>query len=269
MPAVVWILLALAALGLWLIAPARRRPDASALTGRLYAHRGLHNGNQTVPENSLTAFQRAVEAGYGIELDVQLTADKRLVVHHDGNTRRVCGLDAEILSTPYAALPPLPDGSPIPLFDEVLTLVAGRAPLIVEIKPYGSATATAAATLDALQRYAGPYCVESFHPLAIRYVRRHAPEVLRGQLAMGSPFNPAETKLAEHVALKYLLVNVFSRPHFIAYSSDHDRNLSLWLMKRVFHPLLAAWTLRDQAALDRARKDYAMLIFERFTPDAR
>lgn len=269
MPAILWTALALAAFILWLIAPASRRPDATALTGRLYAHRGLHDGNHSAPENSLTAFRLAVEAGYGIELDVQRTGDGRLVVHHDSNTRRVCGVAAEILATPYAALPPLPDGSPIPLFDEVLALVAGHAPLIVEIKPYGSATATAAATLDALQRYTGPYCVESFHPLAIRYVRRHAPEVLRGQLAMGTPFNPAETKLAEHLAIKYLLVNAFSRPHFVAYSSNDDHNLSLWLMKRLFHPLLAAWTLRDQAALDRARKDYSMLIFEHFTPDAR
>ena len=269
MPVLLWILLALAALALWLIAPARRRPDASALTGRLYAHRGLHDGTPAVPENSLTAFRLAVEAGYGIELEVQRTADRQLVVHHDSNTRRVCGVDAEILSTPYAALPPLPDGSPIPLFAEVLALVAGRAPLIVEIKPYGSATANAEAAVTALRGYAGPYCVESFHPLAVRYVRRHAPEVLRGQLAMGTPFNPAETTLAEHVAVKYLLINAFGRPHFVAYSSDSDHNLSLWLMKRLFHPLLAAWTLRDQASLNRARKDYSMLIFERFTPDAR
>lgn len=263
------LIVLLLALYLWLIAPALRRPDVSALTGRLYAHRGLHDGSLGVPENSAAAFRRAVEAGYGIELDVQRTADNQLVVHHDANTRRVCGAEAEILKTPYNKLPPLPDGSPIPLFSEVLALVGGRAPLIVEIKPYGSPEGNAAATLAELRGYAGPYCVESFHPLAVRYFRRRAPRVVRGQLAMGGPLNREETSAVEHVALKYLLVNAFGRPHFISYSSCADRNLSMVLMKRVFRPVLVAWTLRDQPSLDRARKDYGMFIFERFTPDRR
>ena len=145
MPWYIWVLLVLAvlcALYLWMIAPRRARPDASALAGRLYAHRGLHDGNLHVFENSMEAFRRAVDAGYGIELDVQQTLDGVLVVHHDGNTERVCGQSREILSTKFEDLPPLPDGSPIPLFADVLALVGGRTPLIVEIKQYGSPTAT-------------------------------------------------------------------------------------------------------------------------------
>ena len=267
-----WVLVifaALCALYLWLIAPGLRRPDAKALTGRLYAHRGLHDGNHSVPENSLTAFRKAVEAGYGIELDVQLTADRRLVVHHDANTRRVCGVDAEICKTMYDVLPALPDGSPIPTFAEVLALVGGRAPLIVEVKPSGSAAANAAAALAALRTYEGPYCVESFHPLIVRYFRRHAPDIVRGQLAMGGRRNPEEIGLLSFFMLKNLLINALGRPHFIAYSCQYDRNLSMTLMKRVFHPLLAAWTVRDQRTLDRARADYDLPIFELFTPDAK
>lgn len=270
MPALLWLLLCLAvllALYLWLIAPARMRPDMTALTGKLYAHRGLHDGNQTVAENSPEAFRRAVEAGYGIELDVQLTRDLTLVVHHDGDTARVCGKPALIRDTDYADLPALPDGTAIPTFAEVLSLVGGRVPLIVEVKQYGDPARNAAATLAALRGYTGAYCVESFHPMAVRYFRKTAPGIVRGQLAMGGRRDPAELGRVTHCALKYLLVNVLGRPHFVAYSSAVDRNLSIWLMKRLFRPGLAAWTLRSQPALDSARKAYGMFIFERFTPD--
>lgn len=262
-------LLALAGLALWLMAPARRRPDATGLMGKLYAHRGLYNAEHGVPENSLAAFRRAAEAGYGIELDVQQTQDGQLVVFHDADTLRVCGAASQIIQTPYAQLPPLPDHTPLPLFTDVLTLVAGRVPLLVEIKPYGSPSANAAAALEALRGYAGPWCVESFHPLAVRYFRKNAPDALRGQLAMGGRFSPGEARRVEFWALKYLLVNVLGRPHFVAYSCAEDRNLALWLMKRWFHPLLAAWTIRDQQALDRARTHYQLPIFEHFIPDGK
>ena len=131
MTVVWWILGILAVLFLvylWLIAPAAKKPDDSALKGWLYAHRGLHDGNHQVAENSLEAFRRAVEAGYGMELDVQLTADDQLVVFHDKSLKRVCGMDKDLYTQTYAQLMeyPLPDGSKIPLFSEVLALVDGE-----------------------------------------------------------------------------------------------------------------------------------------------
>ncbi len=265
----VWILIAFAALVLlflWLSAPSLRRPTLGALAGKLYAHRGLHDDNHSVPENSLAAFGRAVEAGYGIELDVQLTADHVLVVHHDGNTLRVCGVDAIISKTPYDRLPPLPDGALIPTFQDVLALVDGREPMIVEVKPDGDPIANAAAAREALSTYQGPYCVESFHPLAVRYFRKNAPDVMRGQLAMGGSFQGSEMKRAEFMALKYLLLNFLGRPHFISYSCTLDHNLSMWLMKSLLHPLLVAWTVRDQPTMDKALKEYDLIIFELFAP---
>ena len=215
MSVLLWILLCLvllAGLYLFLIAPGRKRPDASALTGWLYAHRGLHGGD--VPENSLAAFSRAVEAGYGIELDVQLTRDGFLVVHHDASLKRVCGADLRICDITFEELcrHPLPDGSCVPLFSDVLTLVGGRVPLIVEVKHHGGAARNAASALQQLGAYGGPYCVESFHPLAMRYFRLHAPDVVRGQLAMGGARQPGETGFIAYFALKHLLVNSLSRP---------------------------------------------------------
>ena len=262
------ILLCLAALYLWIVAPSRRHPDASAFLSRLYAHRGLHDGNQKVIENSLPAFQRAVEAGYGIELDVQRTKDGQAVVFHDGDLRRICGNQGRLLHFTYEELKafPLPDGTAIPLFSEVLARVAGKVPLIVEIKHYGGAAGNTALAMEVLREYAGPYCVESFHPLAVRYLKRHAPEVLRGQLADGGRWDPDEMALPSHLALKHLLVNAVGRPHFVAYSCPEDHTPAMWLMKRVFRPLLAAWTIRDQETLKNARKTYGMFIFEGFSP---
>ncbi len=273
MPWLWWIaggLLLIAALYLLLIAPCRRhRPDASTLENRLFAHRGLHDGNQAVAENGLPAFQKAVDAGYGIELDVQLSSDGELMVFHDETLRRVCGVDGRLCDMTREQLSqiPLPDGSAIPTFREVLALVDGKAPLIVEVKYHGSVRKNAEAAWAQLKEYKGPYCVESFHPLAMYHFRKNAPQVLRGQLASGEPYKKGgETGFAAWFAMKYLLVNIVSRPHFVAYDVQHDRNLSVWLMKHVFRPLLAAWTVRDEETLAYARKSYQMPIFERFLP---
>ena len=263
------VVLVLLALYLFLIAPGLRRPDDSHLRGWLYAHRGLHDGNKAVPENSMEAFRLAVEKGYGMELDVQLTKDGQMVVHHDGSLKRVCGVDKNIRDITYEELCaiPLPDGTRVPLFSEVLEMVNGRAPIIVEVKHYGGAAKNAAAAWEVLKTYTGPYCVESFDPTGMAWFRKNAPHVVRGQLADGGRWKKENLNLISHFALKHLLVNVLSRPHFVAYSVPSDHTLSMWLMKRVFRPGLACWTVREQKVLDGA-KEYHFPIFELFDPKA-
>ena len=261
------ILIVLLAVYLYMIAPEKKRPDAGFLDGWLYAHRGLHDGNKKVIENSMEAFRLAVENGYGMELDVQLTRDGKLVVHHDGSLKRVTGVDKQVHDVDYAELPLLPDGSKIPLFTEVLSMVDGRAPIIVEVKHNGGSAKNAAAAWEILKTYKGPYCVESFNPAAMQYFRKHAPHVVRGQLASGGKWKKEDLNFVSYIALRSLMVNVVSRPHFVAYSVPTDRTVSMWLMKHVFKPLLACWTVRDQKVLDDARKEgYQYPIFELFSP---
>jgi len=268
MMAIAIVLLVLLALYGFLIAPSREKPDDSHLRGWLYAHRGLHDGNVNVPENSMEAFRLAVEKGYGMELDVQLTKDGQLVVHHDGSLKRVCGVDKLIREVDFADLPLLPNGSRIPLFSEVLSMVDGRAPIIVEVKHYGGAAKVAQAAHEVLKDYHGAYCVESFDPTAMYYFRKNAPHIVRGQLASGGKWDKEALNLPSYIALKLLLVNVLSRPHFVAYSVPTDRVLSMWLMKHAFKPLLACWTVREQKVLDYARKEgYLYPIFELFEPE--
>ena len=260
--------LLLFSLYLFLIAPAKHgKKDVSKLLGWHYAHRGLFDNEKGVPENSLAAIQKAVEHGYGIELDVQFTQDGEIAVFHDKNLERMCGRDihlSKIASSDLCACHLAGTCETIPLFSDVLAAVNGRVPLIVEIKHYGDVAALSAKVNDLLSRYNGPYCVESFHPLAMRWFKKNAPEVIRGQLASG--ILNKETSRSLQRILKYLLLNAFSRPDFIAYDVRSNENASLWLIRRLFKPLFVAWTVRTGDEEIKAGKRYSLQIFEGHTP---
>jgi len=172
------------ALYLFLIMPRMlRRPDASMLKGRYYAHRGLHDNKSDAPENSLEAIRRAVQAGYGIEFDVQLTQDRIPVVFHDESLLRVCGIDANVRDFTYAELSQFSlfgSDECIPTLEDVLAEVGGRVPLIIEIKVHEPAHIVCAEADKLISAYQGPYCIESFHPHAVKWYRRNRPDVIRG-----------------------------------------------------------------------------------------
>ena len=189
--------------------------------GRNFAHRGLHSEDQSVPENSLRAFALAAEAGYGMELDVQLSRDGQVVVFHDDTLNRVCGIDKRVDELDYDELKTLPlygTEERIPLFSEVLALVDGRTPLIVELKTGPRNKELCEKTWALLRKYPGAYCIESFHPLIVAWFRFHAPTVLRGQLAqLPEEYVRAGHKMTEGILLGNTLLNVAARPQFIAY----------------------------------------------------
>ena len=176
----------LAALAVFLIAPARAH-RANAWRGTAFAHRGLHGDG--AEENTLEAFERACCAGYGIELDVQLSRDGEVVVFHDDSLRRMTGDARRVDQLDWAQLRALRVGAGgrIPLLSEVLAQVDGRVPLLVELKNGRRNRALCAATLAQLREYRGAYMIESFNPLMLRWFRRRAPEVLRGQLVASAP----------------------------------------------------------------------------------
>lgn len=254
-------------LWLYMIKPRLRRPAAlKGLCQAQFAHRGLHNIQKGIPENSLAAFRLAVEAGFGIELDVHLSRDGKLVVEHDDHLRRTCGSELIIEESDYADLQALTlEGTTerLPLLEEVFALVDGRVPLLVEVKVFrGNHQPLCAAVYAALRQYKGAYCVESFDPRALLWFRRHAKEVVRGQLAgyirkSGTPLHPAAD-----FALHHLLVNVIGRPDFIAYNYKDARNLSLRLCRRLYRPPLFLWTIRSERAQALANDLNAAPIFE-------
>ena len=252
----------------FLVAPGHYTKAMKApFADRNYAHRGLHTKDKSIPENSLGAFQAAVDAGYGIELDVHLTADDQLVVFHDDTLKRVCGVDGRTDDQTLEQLRKLRlHGTEytIPTLDEVLDVLAGKVPLILEIKR-GEKRARNALLCqkirDRLLRYDGPVCIESFDPSIVTWWRRNAPEVLRGQLSQPPKTYKGSAKWITGFLCGNLLTNVAARPHFIAYKIC-DKPFTVRLCERM-GALRACWTSREWKHED----SNDMVIFERYRPN--
>ena len=165
-----------------------RHPLLRRLRKWKYAHRGLHGNG--VPENSLEAFRHAMENGYGMELDIHLMSDGNLAVIHDASLRRTADADVQIedLTTQDLAKYSLEGTAEgVPTFRQVLDLVAGKVPLIVELKPMNENHAELTeAACKMLDEYKGLFCMESFDPRCIRWLKKNRPGILRGQLAHNS-----------------------------------------------------------------------------------
>ncbi len=235
--------------------------------GRNFAHRGLHSEDQSIPENSMKAFSLAAEAGYGMELDVQLSKDGRVVVFHDDTLDRVCGVAARVDELNYAELEKLSlfgTEERIPLFTDVLALVDGRTPLIVELKNGARNGELCEKTWALLRRYSGAYCIESFNPLIVAWFRRHAPTVLRGQLAqLPEEYVRGGRKVAESVVMGNTLLNAAARPQFIAYRIGPKPLAVRFAEKLGAMPF--GWTSHSRDS----EKGRDAVIFEYYRPDVR
>ena len=268
------VLLAAAAIfGLWCLAlrPRRGQPGWERLSGYRYAHRGLHDLAAGRPENSLSAFRAAAEAGFGAELDVHLMADGSLAVVHDSDLKRVCGKSGVVETMgreDLAGYPLLGSGETIPLLEDVLAAFEGKGPLIVELKPSRSnAAALTDAAMERLGRWRGAYCVESFRPAVLMRLKKRWPGVIRGQLSCD--FRGRGRGVHEKLAywfMTHLLVCAVSRPDFVAYRWEDRREPSLRLMRRLWRVHEAAWTVRDSSAMERLEAEGAAVIFEGFVP---
>lgn len=245
------------------------KPDTAAFEKWLYAHRGLHDNRTDAPENSLRAFQRAVDAGFGIELDIQMTKDRIPVVFHDFTLKRICGAEGKVSGYTYEELQQFPlcgSDQRIPKFEDVLKLVDGKVPLIVELKIEASDLSVCAAGDRLLADYSGMYCIESFHPLAVLWYRRHRKEIVRGQLA-DAFLKEGEYRGAMYFLLQNLLFNFLAKPDFVAYDHKYPEMLSRRICRSLYHNTAAAWTIRSGGELEAARKNFDLFIFEGFVPE--
>lgn len=247
----------------------RRKKDVQTFMHCLFAHRGLFTPNQSIPENSIPAFSRAVSEGYGIELDIQLTKDEQVVVFHDHTLSRMCGIDLPVCEMTYRELQSICLGhtsETIPLFQDVLQLVNGRVPLLVEIKLPCLNTRTCQLADELLKDYAGDYCIESFNPLALRWYKKHRKQVVRGQLSANLTKPVAEGGYFLSFLVKYLLLNFLGRPDFIAYCYKDRHNVSFLLNKCLYHAPTFAWTVRSEDAFQQNSTFFDSIIFDSFIP---
>lgn len=251
---------------LWLILPGRHR-NTAPFDRTLYAHRGLHTNDSRVPENSVAAFAAAAKAGYGVELDVQFTADRQVVVFHDNDLKRMCGVDRRVDELTYAELSMLrllDSDQHIPLLSDVLEVLNG-ATLLCEFKAMRSYTDTSLceATLPLLDQYRGKVCIESFNPFMVRWFRKHAPRYIRGILS--KRFEKGEVAQVLRFPLSSLFANCLCRPDFIAYQhSDHTQ--PFFRFCRLFRPMTVAWTVHSQEEAKTAKRQFDTIIFEGYLP---
>ncbi len=232
--------------------------------GLYVAHRGLHTEDLTVPENSLPAFAAAAEAGYGIELDLQLSKDGEVMVFHDDSLKRVCGEQGLIWERTREQLSKLRlcgSGETIPTFRQVLELVAGRSPLIVELKHGPRRDELCKKAYDLLRGYSGRYCIESFDPLVVRWFKKHAPGVCRGQLITQVDGYGLSTKTVPPLLLAAGFCNFLSRPNFIAH--NQGRKLLTVRLAELLGAKRVTWTVREEG--EALSSD--CIIFEFFRPD--
>lgn len=261
--------MALAVLYLLMIMPEMtKKPDTEVLKHWLYAHRGLHDNASDAPENSLKAFQKAVDAGFGMELDIQLTKDKVPVVFHDFTLKRICGVEGKVSDYTYEELQQFPlckSAERIPRFEDVLKLVDGKEPLIVEFKIQFKDLSLCPIADGLLREYKGLYCIESFNPLCLYWYRRHHKEVVHGQLSDGFLREGNYSGILFFV-LQNLLTNFLTKPDFIAYNHKYADVLSRRLCRGLYRNMAAAWTIRSEEELKEARKNFDVFIFDGFLP---
>lgn len=268
---IAWIVAAVFFLSLWLLLmlPAFPKRGCAAFYGKKhFAHRGLHDEN--VCENSMQAFRMAVQAGYGIELDVHLTKDGQLCVFHDDTLKRLCGREEAVREMTMDELQKilLPDGQMIPSFEEVLELIQGQVPLIVEIKsPEIGNCAVSERLWQCLKDYRGDYLVQSFDPFQLRWFKKHAPRVIRGQLAQKGRFKgPFRLRHIPGLMAGNLLINRISAPDYIAYRQEDTKKCCYRMMRRVYRPGLAVWTVRSETEEKKMQGLCDAIIFENFHP---
>lgn len=233
------------------------------------AHRGFHSGT-AVPENSFAAARGAIERGYAIELDVQLTADGDVAVFHDFSLKRLTGVDNLVGQTRTGDLRKLrllDTQEPIPLFSEILEMAWGKTPLLVEIKNEGPVGPLEMQVSKLIRGYRGDIAVQSFNPHTVRWFRTSQPDLPCGLLA--ASFNERDDMSTVRKAiLRNALLAPYSRPHFISYELAALTGIRWFAFTQILRLPLLLWTIRNEQEARRARQFDANIIFEGFSPPA-
>ena len=264
--AIISFLVALTCLYLFCIGGRTSHPVMQELKKWNFAHRGLHNANR--PENSMSAFSAALQAGYGIELDIHLMKDGNLAVMHDSSLLRTAGEDVCLEDLTLEQLDNfrlLDSGEKIPLFSDVLALFDGKAPLIVELKCVnGNHKELCQKTMAMLDGYHGTYCMESFDPRAIAWLRSNRPDVCRGQLSENWMGKKLAVPGVIKWALTYHISNLYTRPDFIAYKFADRKAFGTDICRKWMGVAGVSWTLRTRDEYDTAISEGWVPIFENF-----
>jgi glycerophosphoryl diester phosphodiesterase len=234
---------------------------ASWLIKRPIAHRGLHDGNNKVWENTLAAFQRSIERGFPIECDVHLTKDEKVVVFHDGDLQRLAGVSGEVHGQTQAQMRSLKIGGTaehVPTLSDMLDLVKGQVPLVIELKgDVGHDKGLVKALANELANYKGEVAVMSFDHHLIRDFKKHMPHLPRGLTAEGL----RDADIEAHFSMLAHDIN------FVSYNVHHLENRFIQFVRKQLKMPVITWTVKgaQEMALTKMFADQA--TFELMDPD--
>lgn len=236
--------------------------DLKFLKETIIAHRGVHNEKDII-ENSLEAFKEAVNKNYIIELDVHFLKDGEVVVFHDDNIERMTGINKNLKDCTYDEIRNiklLNKNTYIPKFSDVLKLVDGKVPILIELKNDNKVGLLESSLVQILKKYNGKYAVQSFNPLSIMWFKNNYPNIIRGQLVC--KFKNKKMDNIKKFILKTMFFNIITNPDFISHSVD---NLSYKEVNKIKkNKFILGWTVRNKERYDELIKYYDNLICEKF-----
>jgi glycerophosphoryl diester phosphodiesterase len=244
------------------------------LVARPIAHRGLHDAGAGVFENTLSAAGAAIAAGFAIECDVQDTADGDAVVFHDHTLDRLTGVQGPVRERTAAELSRLAVGGTadrIPTLSAFLDRIAGRTPLVVEIKSrFDNDPRLAHRTIEAVSAYGGPVALKSFDPFVVAAVRTTAPRIPRGIVAESAYVGDEWEKLdaEQRHDMANLLHFRATEPDFLSWRVHDLPSAAPFLCRHLKGLPVMAWTVRTEADRARAALHADQIVFEGFRPDS-
>ena len=226
---------------------------------RIIAHRGIHD-NIKVFENTIEAFKLAIKKKYIIELDIHKTVDNQIVVFHDYDTKRLFDNDLIIENSTYKELSNLKKFH-IPTLAEVLKLVDGKVPLLIELKQRNKAGKLESLTMELLNNYNGEYAIQSFNYKTLYWFKKNYPDILRGQLS--STFNNKKIPKIKKYILSNMFTNIITNPNFISYKYNElpIKKIKNYQKKGL---KVLGWTVISKKEYNKYIKYYDNLICEKF-----
>ncbi|QFU16680.1 glycerophosphodiester phosphodiesterase family protein [Microvirga thermotolerans] len=246
----------------------------SWLVAKPIAHRGLHDKANGVIENTLAAAEAAIARGFPIELDVQLTADEEAIVFHDFELDRLTGRTGLVAERRLSELVDLgiagaKGGDKIPSLKDYLARIAGRTPLVIEVKSrFNGDMRLAKRVVEILSDYSGPFVVKSFDPDIVAYLRRHAPGITRGFIGELEYASKSDSFLSPEQKHRFANLLHFeeTQPHFLSWRVKDLPCASTYLSRLLGHLPVMTWTVRNPEDRARAEKHADQMVFEGFLP---
>lgn len=230
------------------------------------AHRGLYN--EIYPENSIGSFKNAIKHKYSIELDVQFTKDKKIVVFHDSNLYRMTKDERNIYDVSYKEvknLRLLNSDEKIPTIEEVLEVIDGRVGVFIEIKNSKDILELCEKLYNIIKNYDGKYTIQSFNPAVLIWYKNNANHILRGQIAGLPRYSYRSLSWCKKLALENMILNFITKPDYIAYSIRGIDKPRIAYLRNKGMPIIS-WTIKNEKDMIYACKYSDNIVFEGFYP---